>query len=228
VHTAEVLGRESWSLPIIGVAFVVVGRMGVDVAYFSHEYLVFISDVLLFLLTIAATLFAYFRVLRIIFSPSRLRDSSIGLAREKTRGVLLRSVRVRIGNNLLFQRLDRNGVGFWPLGSSRERDYIILNALRSGYLVDVHLDEIETFVERLPWRIPAAQTGTHVSSPIAPESRRDDSVWLLRRYGDRLTEGNLGLIRLRRASFADLTGDGRRALEARLRSFVRISGSDEF
>jgi hypothetical protein len=230
VHSAEVLGRESWSFPIIGLSFAVVGRMGIDMSWFSENRLVFLSDVALFLLTLVAAIFAYYRVLQLILSPSRMRERSIALAQEKTRSVLMRSVRVRIGNNVLVQRLDTFGVSFWPFGTSRreEPQYLVLDVARPGFFVDIHLGEFERFVGRLPWLSQPAQAGAEPSQPTPSPERPEESVWLLRRYGDRLTKEHLGLVRLRRESFTDLTDADKLALEARLRSFVQVSGSDEF
>jgi hypothetical protein len=230
LHSAEVLGRESWSFPIIGLSFVVVGRMGIDMSWFSENRLVFLSDVALFLLTLVAAIFAYYRVLQLILSPSRMRDRSIALAQEKTRSVLMRSVRVRIGNNLLAQRLNTFGVGFWPFGTSRreESQYLVLDVPRPGFFVDIHLGEFERFVGRLPWLSQPAQAGAEPSQPTPSPEIPEESVWLLRRYGDRLTKEHLGLVRLRRESFTDLTDADKLALEARLRSVVQVSGSDEF
>jgi hypothetical protein len=128
LHTAEVLGRESWSWPIIAFAFVGVARMGIDLTLFSGEQLVFLSDVGVLLLTVLLTLFAYFRVLRVILRPSLLRDRSILLASEKTRDVLLESVRLRIANNKLFQNAATFGVGYWPFGGSEDADHFVLRA----------------------------------------------------------------------------------------------------
>jgi len=229
LHSAEVLGRESWSFPIIGLSFVVLARMGIDMTWFSGNQLVFVTDLFLFLLTLVGALFAYYQVLQLILSPPRLRDRSIELAKQKTRNVLMQSVKVRIGNNRLFQRLADFGVGWWPFGPTvrDEADYLVLDCPHSGYFVDLHLSKFELFVLRLPWLTQAARAASEPSQPTPSEEPPDRSVWLLHRYADRVTEGDLGFVRLRRASFSDFTDADKRVLEARLRSFVQLKESDD-
>jgi hypothetical protein len=227
LHSAEVLGRESWSFPIIGFSFVVLARMGIDLTLFSGEPLVFLTDVVLFLVTILATVFAYYRVLRITLSPSRLRTRSVALASEKTRSVLLHSVRVRIGDNVLFHQLKDIEVGYWPFGSGHDAEYLVLDAQRVGSVLDVNLDRLLSFVAALPWR-PLAQAGPQPMQPAAAAAPADPSVWLLFRFGTRLTEKERGLVRLRGSSFADLTDADKRTLEDQLRRAVQIGETDEF
>ena len=224
LHTAEVLGRESWSFPIIGFSFVVLARMGVDLTFFPDEQLVFISDVLLFLLTVAAALFAYYRVMRVTLSPSLLRARSIALAQEKTRAVLLQSIRVRLGDTILFTRLDALGVGYWPFGSDQDPDYVVLEHRRVGSVQDVHLDRLENFVAALPWEMTPAQSSPQPLQPTAAIDPSDRSVWVLFRYGTRLTDEYRGLVRLRRASFGNLSAAERRSLEERLQGVVQVGG----
>jgi hypothetical protein len=226
LHTAEVLGRESWSFPIIGFSFVVLGRMGVDLAFFSGEPLVFLTDVGLFLVTIFATVFAYYRVLRISLSPSRLRTRSVTLASEKTRSVLRHSVRVRIGDNVLFRELKDIGVGYWPFGSEQDEQYLVLEAQRTGSVLDVNLDRLRSFIAALPWR-SLAQASPQPMQPAVAMTSDDPSVWLLFRYGTRLSETGRGLVRLRRSSFAHLTDDEKRSLEFQLQRAVQIGEDDE-
>jgi hypothetical protein len=204
--------------------------MGIDMSWFAENRLVFLSDVALFLLTLVAAIFAYYRVLQLILSPSRMRERSIALAQEKTRSVLMQSVRVRIGNNRLLGQVDRFGVDYWPFGTSaREKaHYLILDSPQAGYFVDLHVSEFETFVIRLPWLAQPARSAPEPSQPTPSEEPPDRSVWLLHRYGDLITEDDLGFIRLRRESFADFTDADKQVLEAGLRTFVRVSESDEF
>jgi hypothetical protein len=226
LHSSEVMMRESLSFLIIGLSFVVVGRMGVDLAWFSDNRLIFLTDLVLLLLTVAGATFAYFAVLRLIFSPSRLKDRSLVFAKEKQRDVVLVSARVRIGNNLLFARLRESNIDLWPFGTSprQDRQFLILDAPKAGYFADVHLTEFERFVARLPWRTLPAEASAVPTQPTPSQPTPDRSVWLLRRYGERMTDGNLGLVRLERASF---TGLSKRTLEGQLSSLIRISESDE-
>jgi hypothetical protein len=229
IHSAEILGRESLSFLLIGLSFVVLARMGVDLTWFAEIEIVFLTDLLLLCLTLAAAIWAYFSVLRLLFSPSRLKDRSVALAKEKQRAVILQSAKVRIGNNLLFARLAESNIKWWPLGWS-ESDaarYLVLDAPRPGYFVDMHLTGFGRFVSRLPWQTaPQAQAGIGPATPAqADESSPEPVVWMLRRFGDRLTEGNLGLVRLDRSVLADID---KRALEAELSNLVHVQESDEF
>jgi hypothetical protein len=228
LRSAEVLVRESWSFPIIGFSFVVLGRMGVDLSWFPHRRLVFLSDLLLFLLTLGGALYAYQIVLRLIFSPSLLTDRARALAQEKMRRVLTRSVKVRVGNNYLFERLAASNVGYWPLPTKKreEADFLIIDAVRHGFLTDVHLEALERFVRSLAWRVPPARPQT-VMTPLSQSQRgadSDPSIWLMRRYGESIPAGSLGLLRLKRSSFLDLD---ERALEAKANAYLHVAETDE-
>jgi hypothetical protein len=229
LHSAEVLGRESLSFLLIGLSFIVLARMGIDLTWFADEQAVFLTDVLLLCLTLAAAIWAYFSVLRLLFSPSRLKDRSVALAKEKVREVILHSVKVRIGNNVLFSRLAESNIKFWPLGwsDSDATQYLVLDAPEPGFFVDIHVSGFAQFVSRLPWRTgPQARTSVEPARPTqADEGSPDPVVWLLRRFGDRLTEGNLGLVRLDRSLLAK---SDKRSLEAQLRNLIRIQASDDF
>ena len=84
--TGEVLIRESAALPIIAFSFFVTIRIGIDLTWFRSRTGVFLVDVGLTATTIVLALYAYQAVLRLNFSPARLRSSSIALVEEKMRG----------------------------------------------------------------------------------------------------------------------------------------------
>jgi hypothetical protein len=156
-RTPEVLLRESGALFVIAFSLVGAFRIGFDIAWFETE-IVFVIDLFLILLvTIALALWAYYVVLNVILSRTQLKRKSTELLRERMRRAVRHSLEVRVGTNILLGRLKRISVEFWPLPPDPHQaaQYAYLTTDRRGYLVDIHLDELETFVEGLPWTTPA-------------------------------------------------------------------------
>jgi len=209
--TGEVLIRESVALPIIAFSFLVTVRIGIDLFWFRNRTGVFVLDLVLTAATVVSALYAYQAVLRLNFSPAQMRDRSIALVEEKMRGVLLRSVKVRIGNNFLISQIRAVGISYWPFGAKRREnaEILLLRAPRDGYLSDIHVEALKQFVTRLPWR-------------VEPDDK-DPAVWLTKLYGDHLRRSD-GLMRLRRSAFHMLNQE---LLEAQLAKVVKVGDTDE-
>jgi hypothetical protein len=227
-RSAEVMGRESWSFLVIGFSFVVVARMGIDLAFFPTKSLVFVTDVALFLVTIAAAVFAYYRVLRLTLSPAMLSRRSMALLRERIRKVLLESIRQRLGNNILFGRLAPLGVTYWPLGGRSNTQYLVLEAQREGMVLDIQLDKLEQFIESLPRRATTPTTGQPGQPQTTAPLATNPPVSILIRFESRLSREQRGLLRLDRSAFTTELETRRRDLEDSLNRIVRIGEADEF
>jgi hypothetical protein len=183
---------------------------------------------LVLLATILLALWAYFVVLNVILSRTRLKETSTELLRERMRRAVRHSLELRVGTNILFARLKKIGADYWPLplDPHQAAQYAFLRTDRQGYLVDIHLDELEAFIERLPWNPPAPpglalqQPTLSATAAVAPTP----SVWFLKKYGDRVTE-NDAILRLERSSFGALDED---ILSQSLSPLVKIRATDEF
>jgi hypothetical protein len=226
-RTPEVLLRESGALFVIAFSLLGAFRIGFDIAWFATES-VFVIDLFLVLLaTIGLALWAYYVVLSVILSRTQLKRKSTELLRERMRRAVRHSLEVRVGTNILLARLKRIGVQYWPLlPEPQATQYAYLTTDRRGYLVDVHLDELEAFIERLPWASPAPQRAQD-QQPTLSATAVDSApvVWILKTFGDRVTETDNALLRLERSSFGALD-EG--VLSQRLGPIMKIRRTDEF
>lgn len=227
----EVLIRETWIFPIIVFSLAGAFRIGVDIAWFPKE-IIFIADfIMVFLLTLVFTVLAYFSALKLLFSPSRMKAKAMAVAREKMNETLDASIKIRIANNRLFAKLEELKIGFWPFRPQRHEadQYLVLRAPCIGFLSDIHLARLEDFIRGLPWKEEVIATLFENSALEANEGvnafkiPKREHVWLMKRYGERITSRNDGLIRLDKAAFEDLDPA---ALEAQLNRIVKIKSID--
>jgi hypothetical protein len=119
-RTAEVLIRQSWAFFIIAFSLLGTVRIGVDVAWWGTSASVFALDLtLIFALTIALALWAYLRVLQLLFRPALLKEKSLDLSRERMSRTQESSIRLRLGNNMLLRGLAAAGIRYWPFPTRR-------------------------------------------------------------------------------------------------------------
>jgi hypothetical protein len=230
IKSHEVLIRETGIFPIIAAALAGTARVGIDVLWFS-KHAVFVSDLLLFFGTLLFTITAYLTTLRLLFDPSRMRSRSLAVLREKMRESLDLSIAARLGNRFLFERLEQMGVGYWfsPQDRFEDAPFLVLRALSTGELEDIHLGRLEDFLQQLPRRTPPLTGATAGRVPtvseVASDIRNPDLVvWFMKQYHGRITPTTTGVLRLRRSAFLELDQG---ALEARLQQCITVRPTDE-
>lgn len=225
----EVLVRASWIFPILTFALLGTARVGYDLLWFSRPILLATDFVLILVPTIVFTLFAFLRVLRLILTPSLLRDYSLRLVRSRMDRSLDRSILIRIANNILFRKLRDLRIDNWLFGDNLQRvpSLVALRLHDDGILADIHLGKLEQFVRRLPWKtdfIATLQQPTASPGPApaanSDEQEEDRGIWFMKRYGDPVNATSAGLILLDPAKFETL---GLPSLERQLRTFTRVS-----
>jgi hypothetical protein len=164
--SAEVLILNSYALPTIAFALAVTFNIGVNLAN-GETATTFAIDLALFGATCLLTLVAYYRVIRLLFTPHELRAQSRQLQRERAIESSLDSLRSRASLRLLGVAMREVGLRFDPGGPAPRSGRLLLTSNRGGVLRDMDLDKLKRFVDELPWQDPG-KTG----------SSRPAAVWL--------------------------------------------------
>jgi hypothetical protein len=113
--SAEVLILNSYALPIIAFALAVTFNIGVNLAN-GETATTFTIDLALFGATCLLTLVAYYRVVRLLFTPHELKARSRQLQRERAIESSLDSLRSRASLRLLGVAMREVGLRFDPGG----------------------------------------------------------------------------------------------------------------
>jgi hypothetical protein len=199
-RTSEILIRETFVFPIISFVLIAAVLLAIGSHWFISELSIAVAlDI--FVVTTGLTLFAYYRVLALLFSSATLKEKGLHLLHERFKSSIDSHARVRIGVNLLLDRLKRIAVTYTWIGPHRNDDrYVFVKASSSGYVEDVNISRLDKFVRLLPWKsmyAPQALDSPPEDYSEAPLSQSEmPAVTLLKVYGTcsvlRSQSGELG------------------------------------
>lgn len=214
--TSEVLIRRTLAFPIIAFVLLSSGVFAVG-SYWLRAKSTYLVGLVVFACAVGVTLFAYYRVLSLLFRRSLLKRASKELLKERFAASIDRHARIRIGANVFARAIADLGIQYSALASERSDRFLTLDAPRPGYVVDVNVQLLREFLRLLPWKSGLAvrsgvqPPGTPTSSSI--QRSGVPAIRVLRLYGERVYEADRGLVVLRRDAFGELS---RRELEERL------------
>jgi hypothetical protein len=149
--SSEVLIRETLIFPIILLCFFIAFKIGLDIFFSKNSKATLIVNLVLFSLSIILTIYAYYKALNIMFSPSILHNKSIKLMKEKMKDSVIQSAEIRVGNNILFKKFREIGIDYQPFSLDRlekEQFYIIASS-KFGRIIDVNIDYIKNIFDSL-------------------------------------------------------------------------------
>jgi hypothetical protein len=223
----EVLIRHTWILPILVYSLMGTIRIGVDILWYPRPVVFLVDFVLILIPTILLALSACVSTLHLLFSPVKMKAHALQVVRENITQSLDASIGLRLANNLLFGTLKPLNVGFWPfsLDRSEANQYAILRASREGVLADINVQGLQGFIRKLPRRrrVPTGSVSQVDPMEGRPEERpgKDDKqhIWLMKKYGERITKVNEGLMRIELAQFEQLDLAD---LEAQLALLIKV------
>lgn len=217
--TNEVLLRRTYVLPVFVFALLGALRIGVDLAWWPSRA-AFLTDLAILAVTVLLTARAFSIVVRLLVHPSLLQSHALKLVKEKTVASLRGSIEIRLGNNLMFARLNQMNVGYMPWRGSNQ--FLVLRSANIGLFLDLNFRRLESFVKELPSR----PGGGGVISTEGPQPSTapgpipvGTSVSLMKRYREPVQTDNEGLIQIDTRAFGSLDQD---SLERRIQKIFRI------
>ena len=223
--TSEVLIRRTLAFPIIAFVLLSSGVFAVG-SYWLRAKSTYLVGLVVFGCAVAVTLFAYYRVLSLLFRRSLLKRASKELLKERFTASIDRHARIRIGANVFAKAIADLGIQYSALAKERNDRFLTLDAPRSGYVVDVNVQLLREFLRLLPWKSGiAVRSGVQPAGiPIPSSIHRPDvpAIGVLRLYGERVYEADRGLVVLRRDAFGELP---KRELEERIGRVFMIGES---
>jgi hypothetical protein len=227
----EILIRDTMIFPATVFSLLGVFRIGVDVAWFANK-VVFVFDlVFVLLITLTMAMHAYYRALKLMFSPSTMKRRSMALMKVKMKESLDASIAGRIANRILFEKLSVLNIGFWVLTPDKSDQYLILRTNTIGLLSDIHATRLTEFVNTLPWKTSASEARMiPPESPETEDERCDDegykseAIWIMKKIGEPVLARNDALLRLDKSKFNALDAS---KLESKMQNIFRILSDDE-
>ena len=224
-RTAEVLIRDTLAFPITATVLVLsllvplVGLSGRPSSGLP-------AAIILLAVTIALVVFAYWRVLSLLFDREQLRDKSVRLLVARLEASMDEVISLRICANVLVNRAAKSGLEYSVLGEAASNpEFAVLSPSRGGRLRDVNVHRLEQFLERLPWKALAESRAVGVDE--LPDSTRTGGpattrprALLLKLCGDLFSETSPGLLALDRSRLGDLQIP---VMERDLAQVVRVS-----
>lgn len=169
-----------------------------------------------FRITVLSLIFPIFIVIGIIYSfwqviftllnPDVLEKNRIKLLKERMKRIILDSIRERIGNSILFNKIgqDKEIKLEYTFSKSwldkRLGEYLFIESDRDGWLSDINLNELDKLVKRLEDSaqllgfslfidtVPSLEGGgeSKITQQSQVQSGRAKKAYLLRRYGEYL------------------------------------------
>ncbi|MBI5634766.1 MAG: hypothetical protein HZA15_14960 [Nitrospirae bacterium] len=200
--SSEVLIRETWIFPIIVLALSSAVKVGIDIFVTCKTPIVEVFNLLIFCLCVFVTIFAYYRALRLMFNPGRLRSKSIKLLKEKMEESIIKSAETRLGNNWMFRELNEAGIS-WHLSGvdrSEKEKYFIVYASQVGYIVDINVEHFKNFKKILKWKPSRIEPGvvSNTSSVILEEGNRglgeSKGIFFVNQFRDYVRDNSRELI----------------------------------
>jgi hypothetical protein len=229
-RSPEILLRDSYAYQVLAFSFVVVGHIGLDLAWFGSSPAVVLLDLALVGMTLLLAVYAYFKVVQLIMSSSLLRDRSIALAKERLADGAWRTGRRLKGQELLRTELERIGLRPWVFETEDDAAQLTV-PIRTDtprYLDDVDVLTLGAFLESLPRATDSgASTGQGLSpapastTPAPPEP----SIWYFLDYGSLIRPPATPFLRFRRDAFQGLDDATVTSVVA---ACVHLRASDDF
>jgi hypothetical protein len=229
-RSPEILLRDSYAYHILAFSFVVVGHIGLDLAWFGSSPSVVLLDLVLVVLTLVLAMYAYFKVVQLIMSSSLLRDRSVALAKERLADAAWRTGRRLKGGELLRTEFEDLGMNRWVFETEDEAEQFTVSIRTNTpkYLDDVHVTTLRRFLNRLPRKTDAdattnqALTATAVPTATTPP---EPAIWYLLDYGSLIRPAATPFLRFRRDAFEDLD---EATVVSVVTACVHLNASDDF
>jgi hypothetical protein len=232
MRTHEVLIHDTDIWPLFFFALVGTAKIGADIMLAPTGPLFIIDLVLVLLATMTLTGRAYYRAIRLLLSPVKLRAKAMEIAKRKMAASIDSSIAVRVGSHLLFAAAERLNVGYRPFMPEphTRADFVVLRAPRTGLLRDVHLGKFSQFIAALPRKTSEKVVGTPTPAPTPTADpnflwrRPQKDIWLMKRYMSPFSGTDDGFLLLRQNAFEPLDAC---MLERQLKAIIRVSHPDE-
>ena len=198
-RTHEVLTRHSWMFPIAVLALT--GTLYIGAAEVWRPSSLSVAFAYGWLIaTVAGALFAYYRCLSCLFSPSLMRRKATDLAKERMRNSFAVSVSRRNANNVLVADLRELGTTYLPyIPRANRGQWMVVQAPPDHVVLDVHLLRLSESIRDLTPADAAGATSLDLSEPDA--ERPPDRIRLLRLIGQRTRLLDKDLLGVRRDAF---------------------------
>jgi hypothetical protein len=154
-----------------------------------------------------ATIYAFARVLRNLIDPEASALEQRQFLRDRVKDIVLDSVRQRVGNKLLFDEFRGEGSSGIRATLSKSsipyggKDYITIDAISGGILVDINLEKLKELGRFLQSRVALAEdpiqqgtadtettSGPSTNAPKAKVKAKRVHAYLLRRFREDLSE----------------------------------------
>jgi hypothetical protein len=228
-RSPEILLRDSYAYHIMAFSFVVVGHIGLDLAWFGSSPPVLLLDLVLVGLTLVLAMYAYFKVVQLIMSSSLLRDRSIALARERLADAAWRTSRRLEGGELLRREFESLGVNPWVFETEDEATQLTIS-IRTDmpkYLDDVDVTTLRRFLNRLPRKTDVDATTNQALTATAPTATTppQPAIWYLLDYGTLVRPTATPFLRFRRDAFEGLD---EATIVSVVTACVHLKASDDF
>ncbi len=208
--SSEVLIRETWIFPIIVIALSTAFKIGIDVYKNSSSISAELINLILFSVSVLLTIFAYYRAMRLMFSPALLRGKSIKLMREKMEDSILYSAETRVGNNWLLKNLRERGIEWYPRSAGREERerYYVVDAQRLGQIIDVNVENFWAFIQQLDVKLtgPESKLFRLGDSEKATEdaaldvNKSKQAIYIVKTFRDYVTDRDRALILIEKSA----------------------------
>ena len=161
--------------------------------------------ILIVIISLSA-IYQFGRVIRNLLDADVQEENKKRLLKDRVRNLIMQSVRERVGNSILLRRIgpDREiKLRYTPSRvwmGDRQRDYVFIDAPRSGWISDVNLQELRSLaatIERQldqlgfdlyerPSAAASVSTAGNQTGPAQRQSRLVKEVYILKRYGEQI------------------------------------------
>jgi hypothetical protein len=101
LRSSEVLIRQTFIFPVTCLALGGAIKIGVDTVWYATPGM-FGVDLVIFVLTVGGTLYAYAKAMQLMSSRTRMRREALGVLKDRLAVSIDASIDGRIGNNVLF------------------------------------------------------------------------------------------------------------------------------
>ncbi|MFL5963980.1 MAG: hypothetical protein ACJ757_13920 [Gaiellaceae bacterium] len=226
-RSPEILLRDSYAYQIMAFSFIVVGHIGLDLAWFGSSAAVVLFDLVLVALTLVLAMYAYFKVVQLLMSSSLLHDRSLALGNERMADAAWRSGRLLKGGELLRREFETAGVNRWLFQNEDAATQLTISIKTSEpkYLDDVDLPALRRFLNRLPRKSDVDASTTQTFPTASPTTTPEPAIWYLLDYGRLIRPPGVAFLRIRRDAFEDIDEAG---ITSALNACVHLRASDDF